>query len=185
MNKFLFNLFFVFITVACSSAKPTYEYMPDMMDSPAVKAQKEPMRSPVAGTLPRGYVPYPYGVSEGDLAGQQLKNPLSISRETLTYGKDRFNTYCMVCHGSDGKGQGSIVPKFPMPPSLHSEKVRGWTDGRIFHVITQGQNLMSSYAAQIKPEERWALILYIRALQRAAAPKDSDIEAYKEYLQSN
>ncbi len=184
MKIFLFNLFFVGIMVACSSEKPTYEYMPDMMDSPAVKAQKETMRSPVAGTLPRNYVPYPYGVEEGDLAGQQLKNPLSISRETLTYGKDRFNTYCMVCHGADGKGQGSIVPKFPMPPSLHSEKVRQWTDGRIFHVITQGQNLMSSYATQIKPEERWALILYMRALQRAVAPKDSDIEAYKKYLQS-
>jgi mono/diheme cytochrome c family protein len=80
---------------------------------------------------------------------------------------------CVVCHGPEGDGQGYIVPIYPMPPSLHSLKVRNWPDGRIFHVITRGQNLMPSYATQILPEDRWAVIHYVRALERSHLPVDS------------
>ncbi|HZE19942.1 MAG TPA: cytochrome c, partial [Candidatus Angelobacter sp.] len=67
--------------------------------------------------------------------------------------------------------------KFPMPPSLLSEKVSGWPDGRIYHVITRGQNLMPSYSSQILPEDRWAVIHYVRALERAAHPLPQDLRA--------
>jgi mono/diheme cytochrome c family protein len=86
-------------------------------------------------------------------------------------------TYCVVCHGPKGDGQGYIVPKFPMPPSLYSPKVTNWPDGRIYHVITHGQNLMPSYASQILPEDRWAVIHYVRALERAANPLPQDLAA--------
>jgi mono/diheme cytochrome c family protein len=64
-----------------------------------------------------------------------------------------------------------------MPPSLLSPKVSGWPDGRIFHTVTRGQNLMPSYASQILPEDRWAVILYVRALERAAHPGVQDLKA--------
>jgi mono/diheme cytochrome c family protein len=64
-----------------------------------------------------------------------------------------------------------------MPPSLLSEKVRAWPDSRIFHIITRGQNLMPSYASQILPEDRWAAVHYVRALQRAAHPTAADLAA--------
>jgi mono/diheme cytochrome c family protein len=171
--------------ISCSQAsgnRTTLEYFPNMMDSPAVKAQREPMRTPVEGTLPRNFEPYHYKVDEGDLAGAELKNPLPMTKATLELGKKTYNTYCIVCHGPQGKGNGFIVPKFPMPPTLHSDKVRNWSDGRIYHVITMGQNLMPSYASQIPPTKRWATISYLRAIQRAVHPTEDDIQVYKDML---
>ncbi|MDO8518774.1 MAG: cytochrome c [Deltaproteobacteria bacterium] len=158
--------------------KPALEYMPDMANSDAVKAQEEPMRVPPAGTRPLGFEPYPFAADQGEMAAS-LTNPLPLDRKTLATGKKMYDTYCIVCHGRRGKGNGFIVPKFPMPPSLHSEKVTTWPDGRIFHAITRGQNLMPSYASQINPEERWAIISYVRALQRASNPTPEDVEAYQ------
>lgn len=171
--------------IACSgtSEKPALEYMPDMANSPAVKAQETFMRSPVLGTNPRGFHAYPYKVEEGDLAGEALSNPYPINKEVLLRGQKSFETYCQVCHGPVAKGNGSIVPKFPQPPSLHSDKVRSWSDGRIFHVVTKGQKLMPSYSSQVTEEERWAIIHYMRALQRAVHPLAGDIQAYKQALE--
>lgn len=183
--KKIFILFCALGLSACLGAggeQTTLEYMPNMMDSPAVKAQEEPGRLPPEGTLPRDFQPYPFKYEEGEMAGLYLKNPLMSSLEVLKEGQEQYNTFCIVCHGPQGKGLGTVVPKFPMPPSLHSEKLRGWSDGRIFHVITKGQNLMSSYASQISVEERWAIVSYIRALQRSVNPTDADIEAYKKAL---
>jgi mono/diheme cytochrome c family protein len=162
---------------ACGThSKPNVIYMPDMVYSPAFKAQKEgAMRTPVKGTVPRGFTPYAYA-SDPEGAGRELKNPLARSKDTLARGQALFNTYCIVCHGPAGMGDGSIIPKFPRPPSLQSDKVRGWTDGRIYHVISQGQNLMPSYATQIVAADRWALIHYIRALQRSKHPTAEDLK---------
>ena len=77
-------------------------------------------------------------------------------------------------------GDGSIVPKFPRPPSLQSDKVRQWADGRIFHTITIGQNLMPSYATQISAGDRWAIIHYVRALQRAKHPTAEDLKVLNQ-----
>ena len=66
--------------------------------------------------------------------------------------------------------------QFPNPPTLHSDKVRTWPDGAIFHTITVGQNVMPSYQYQISREERWAIVNYIRTLQRAYNAKESDLQ---------
>ncbi len=160
--------------------KPPLDYIPHMADSYAVKAQHlgpmgEPMRTPVEGTVPRDFQPYRYA-SDPEAAGRSLKNPLPKSREVLLRGQKMYDTYCIVCHGSRGDGSGTIVPKFPRPPSLHSDKVKTWSDGRIFHVITMGQNLMPSYASQVDAADRWAIIHYVRALQRAENPSPSDLQ---------
>lgn len=157
---------------ACSAGdKPAVTYMPDMAYSPAVKAQEEGgMRLPVPGTVARGHLPYPY-TKEPERAGEMLKNPLPRRKAIYQEGHVLFETYCMVCHGPMGEGDGTIVPKFPRPPSLHSDKVRDWPDGRIFHVITQGQSLMPSYASQVPEEDRWKIVHYLRALQRAKNPE--------------
>ena len=131
------------------------------------------MRNPVPGTIPVGYTPYRYAAGDSLLAGQELVNPLPRTQAVLERGHTVFMNTCVVCHGPEGDGQGYIVPIYPMPPSLHSLKVRNWPDGRIFHVITRGQNLMPSYATQILPEDRWAVIHYVRALERSHLPVDS------------
>lgn len=163
-------------------SKNNFIYMPDMVYSPAIKAQEEgSMRPPVKGTVPRDFQPYPAAyVADPELAGRELKNPLRATQKTLERGKVMFETYCLVCHGPAGEGDGTIVPKFPRPPTLQSEKVRGWSDGRIYHVVSAGQNLMPSYASQVAPADRWAIIHYIRALQRSKKPSAEDIRAAQE-----
>jgi mono/diheme cytochrome c family protein len=185
-STFLLLLSGIFIS-GCDGKheKPTFEYMPDMMDQPSIRPQREYMPPPVTDTWPRGYTPYPYTVDQGDLAGANLQNPLPMTMDNLKKGQKIFNTYCIVCHGPTAKGNGFIVPKFPSPPSLNSDKVRNWTDGRIYHVITLGQNLMPSYAGQIQPNDRWAVIHYLRAIQHATAPTPDDVEAFKKALQDN
>jgi mono/diheme cytochrome c family protein len=157
------------------------EYMPNMAYGPRVAAQAEDpmrpgdpvMRNPVPGTVPVGYTPYRYAAADSLQAGQELVNPLPRTEAVLERGHKVFMNTCVVCHGPEGDGQGYIVPIYPMPPTLHSLKVRNWPDGRIFHVITRGQNLMPSYATQILPEDRWAVIHYVRALERSHLPVDS------------
>lgn len=172
------------LAAGCSTKKkPTLEYMPDMSYGPRIGAQYEDplrpgepsMRMPVAGTVPRDYTPYRYAQADTAQAQAELSNPLPRTAEVLGRGQRVYMTYCAVCHGEKGDGQGYIVPKFPMPPPLYSDKVRNWNDGRIFHVISRGQNLMPSYASQILPEDRWAAIHFVRALQRAAHPNAQDV----------
>ena len=133
------------------------------------------MRAPVEGTVSRGYLPYLFK-DKPEKAGDVLKNPLFSAKKNLELGKKKFDIYCSPCHGYFGEGDSRLRGQFPNPPSLHSEKVRNWTDGRIYHVITEGQNIMPSYSSQLNDMERWAVILYIRALQRSLNAKESDLK---------
>ena len=133
------------------------------------------MRNPVQGTVSRGTLPYKYN-GQPDLAGSELKNPLFPTKENFATGEVKYNIYCSPCHGFYGEGDSRLRGQFPNPPSIHSEKVRNWSDGRIFHVITEGQNVMPAYTSQLSREERWAVVLYIRALQRSLNAKESDLQ---------
>lgn len=176
-----------FLLLGCAG-KPAWEYMPDMADSPAPKAYEYDKNLPhhrsaflpAEGTIPRNYQPYPYKKEEGESAGVGLRNPLPKTEDVVLAGQKTYNTYCAVCHGAKGLGDGPVIPKFPKPPSLQSDKIRDWSDGRLYHVITTGQNLMPSYASQIDPNARWAAVHYIRALQKADKPLPEDVEAYRK-----
>lgn len=133
------------------------------------------MRVPVKGTVARGNMPYRY-TGDPDAAGKELINPLAITEKNLELGKKKFDIYCSPCHGYFGKGDSRLRGQFPNPPSLHSEKVRNWSDGRIYAVLMDGQNVMPSYASQLNRNERWAVILYVRALQRSLNAKESDLK---------
>lgn len=162
----------------CTHEKPNMIFMPDMVYSPAVKAQEQgALRAPPAGTVPRGGLTAMRFAREDDEGGKELTNPFPRTRENLQRGQAVFNVYCIVCHGAYGEGDGSIVPRYPRPPSLQTEKIRGWSDGQIVHIISKGRNLMPSYATQIAPADRWAVANYIRALQRAKHPTPEDIKA--------
>lgn len=133
------------------------------------------MRPPVEGTVARGFMPYLYQ-EEPEKAGMLLSNPLLATEENLKLGQNKFNTFCSPCHGYFGKGDSRLNGQFPNPPSLHSEKLIQWQDGRIYHVIQVGQNIMPSYAKQLTEKEKWAIVLYIRALQRALNAKEEDLK---------
>jgi mono/diheme cytochrome c family protein len=133
------------------------------------------MRPPVEGTVARGFLPYPFN-GKPEEAGKDLVNPLLPTPAVLARGKAKFLTFCSPCHGNFARGDSRLQGQFPSPPTLHSDKVRNRPDGSIYNVITEGQNVMPSYASQILPEDRWAIILYIRALQRAQNAKESDLK---------
>jgi cytochrome c553 len=175
--KLRFALVAALALAGCKHEKPNFIYMPDMYYSPALKAQEEgAVRMPVKGTVPRGFVKYDFAVDNNEELGRKLVNPLPRTKAVLLKGQKGYNTYCIVCHGTYGEGDGSIVPKYPRPPSLQSEKINQWPDGRIFHVISSGQNIMPSYSTQLTQEERWAVVHYVRALQRAKNPTSEDIK---------
>ncbi|HET9621116.1 MAG TPA: cytochrome c [Kofleriaceae bacterium] len=153
--------------------QPGPEYMPDMARGPAYKAfaPNEATRNgitlqkPVQGTIKRGFRPFHYakGEAEAVRAGVELTNPFHATDTTLKKGQFLFETYCAVCHGKEGKGDGPISSKIPPPPSYKSDRVMAYPPGRFFHIITMGSGKMPSYAVQLQPEERWLIITYIRS----------------------
>jgi mono/diheme cytochrome c family protein len=149
-----------------------------MMDQINVKAQdwdpdrpgSETWYVPPENTVPRGFERYRFSGKPLD-AEAQLENPIGkdFSPQVIELGKAKFDIYCAVCHGAGGMGDGPVAPKLAIkkPTSLVADPVKGYKDGRIFHVITDGYGLMGSYAGQIPdPKARWAIVNYVRTLQR-------------------
>jgi len=97
--------------------------------------------------------------------------PFPITAEIVNRGQERYQIFCAVCHGGTGNGDGLVVRRgFRTPPTYHSDQMRQAPVGHYFDVITNGWGAMPAYAAQIKPEDRWAIIAYIRALQLSQNP---------------
>ena len=172
------------LATACGNhEKPNVIYMPDMAYSPSIKAQEvdgkgRGMGIPVPGTIARNEYPY-HGVSED--AAASLNNPLKRTRANLKRGQEMFNIYCKVCHGKFGEGDGSVVPRFPQPPTLQSDKIKNWKDGQIFHIMTMGRGLMPSYARQVDASDRWKIVHYVRVIQRAKNPTAQDLKRAEDF----
>lgn len=154
--------------------EPNVELIQDMMVQGAVKAQRPEeffpdgigMRMPPENTKPIGFTPYKYAA---DLAGaeKELKNPFGQEDATLLTGQKYYETNCAVCHGYQGKGDGPISKKYPLPiPSLVVDKAKAFADGHLYHVITVGQGTMGPYASHIPQAYRWQVVSYIRKLQK-------------------
>jgi mono/diheme cytochrome c family protein len=89
-----------------------------------------------------------------------------FTREALQRGRERFGIYCAPCHGAAGDGNGYITRRgFPHPLTYHSDRLRAASDAYFFDVITHGYGVMYPYASRVSPEDRWAIVAYIRALQ--------------------
>lgn len=123
----------------------------------------------VAGVVPRGRVPFPYGegAEEAARAGRELVSPIDPEdRAARDEGAELYRIYCVICHDARGGGEGSVVRRGMLPPpSLHAVRATQMGDGEMFHVLTRGQGNMASYAAQLEPSERWAVVRYVRHLQ--------------------
>ncbi len=98
--------------------------------------------------------------------------PVPVTKELIDRGQERFNIYCIVCHGPVGNGDGMIVRRgFPKPPTYHDDRLRNAPVGHFFDVITNGWGKMNPYAYQVQPADRWAIVAYIRALQVSQNPE--------------
>lgn len=146
----------------------------DMGDQLKLKPQRKDLflarptglMEPQPGAVATADLPYPYAQNEADRAGAELVNPLEPTPAVLAQGKFVYESFCIACHGAKGAGDGKVTALFPKPPSLMTQKVRDWPDGQLVHRPMRGQNSMPSHARQIDPREAWAVVLWIREMQK-------------------
>jgi mono/diheme cytochrome c family protein len=101
-----------------------------------------------------------------------------VTLELLERGQERFRIYCTPCHSELGDGHGMVVQRgFPPPPSYHTERLRQAPVQHLYDVMTQGYGAMYPFADRVRPEDRWAIAAYIRALQRSQSATAGDISA--------
>lgn len=158
-------------------------------------ADRRDDRPPVPGAVQRGndeYVKavfaedYTYPKSENpplftgkDDKGEWFRGfPLEVNQQLLAEGHQKYAIFCQPCHGKVGDGNG-ITKQYGMAAtaSLLDDRIKQMAEGEIFNTITHGKNLMGSYGAQLRPQERWAVIAYVRALELASAAGVEDVPA--------
>ena len=177
------------VTIAVTSCgkkdpnSPGVEFMPDMYRSPSLETNMSYVsivdgketgdtmmanRMPVKGTIPRGFMPYPYpNTTEGyEAAGAELHNPLPKNDANLAEGEALYGKFCVHCHGAGGEADGLVAAKLSgPPPSYKSAALMVLPEGKMFHSITYGKGIMGSHASQVNMDERWKIIMYIHKLQ--------------------
>lgn len=173
-----------FLFTSCfNKEKPNYQFMArtDMYEpvgyetyypAPQVAFKNEMVAQlPAPNSVKRGWLPFEYANTNEDFlrAKTSLENPLKSDeaslKENLQKGAAMYNIYCMICHGSEGNGQGTLVKreKFLGVPNF---KDRDITQGSIYHTIYYGKNAMGSYASQLSEKERWQVALYVEELKK-------------------
>lgn len=133
-------------------------------------------------TVARGQLRSNTHLYAGQQEGRQAEEfPFQVTEAVVLRGQERYNIYCTPCHGYSGQGDGIIVQRgLTPPPSLHEERLRGAPVGHLFNVITNGLGTMYSYGERIPPEDRWAIIAYIRALQLSQNATLADVPAEQQ-----
>ncbi len=185
------------VLVGSDYSKRNYEFMPNMVENPGYEAQDpnpnftdgRTLRPPVKGTVARGHKPL---MHEGVMLDVTTTNWKKLSPEqqsawdaltphyafdsmsakdqarALKRGKVIFESICAACHGVSGDGQTPVTKRgMPPPPTLMSDDMRARSDGRMFRTITVGEGNMASHANQVRRDERWLVIHYLRSLQQA------------------
>jgi len=180
------------------SEQPRIHIIPDMDNQPRYKPQqrnplfadRRVMRPQVEGTVARGdlrddAVLY-RGISDGgDPTSWVEVIPVPVDMQIMRRGEQRFEIFCSPCHGLAGDGKGMVSRRaeelqegtWTPPVSFHSELIRGRPVGHIFNTITHGIRNMPAYGSQIPVEDRWAIVAYLRALQRSQDSTIDDVPA--------
>src|SRR4029078_12115642 len=169
------------------SRKPPIEVFSDMDRQPKIRPQTpseffadgRASRLPAEGTVARGMQFLDEPLNTGMVTGTTnfiAVNPVKVTDQLMARGQQRFQIYCSPCHGLQGGGPG-VVKNFGMATtrSLHEPRIVQMTDGEIFNVITQGRNTMGGYGPQVRVEDRWAVVAYVRALQLAQLGQPGDL----------
>lgn len=141
------------------------------------------MREPVAGTVARGMMRHDTILFEGvDETGIYVEEiPFELTRDFLNRGKERYDIYCQMCHGATGNGQGIIMTGqygYVPAPTFHREDSYNMSDGRIYSSIANGIRSMPSYSTQIRVEDRWAIVAYVRALQKSQNVPEAEMNRF-------
>lgn len=201
-----------------TSRKPTLYLFPDMDIQARAMPQAESAffgdgrvdRQPVAGTVQRGYQweaatifdeGFQYPVAENpalysglDANGDFYEGfPVEVDRQFIELGREKFEIFCQVCHGTLGDGKGVLAADgtdytmnrgyFGNVANLTAQPYLDYPEGQLFDRITNGWNSMYPYKDKLTPRERWAVVAYLRTLQRAANASVQDVpEVYRKEL---
>ena len=159
----------------------------DMQDQPRYVPLRESTFFPdsrsarplVPGTVARGQLRDDTLLYTGKVNGADATVfPFPVDARVMARGQERFNVYCSPCHGRTGIGDGMVVRRgYRRPPSLHDQRLRDAPVGHFFDVMTNGFGAMADYAAQVKPQDRWAIAAYVRALQLSGHATLADVPA--------
>jgi mono/diheme cytochrome c family protein len=161
----------------CTSSRPPIHINPSMDDQPKVRPQAASdffyngasMREPVPGTVPIGGLKEDAAFFTGKGTDGQFVAaiPQPVDDAVVERGRQRYTIYCQPCHDARGDGKGILFQRGNVPTAtFHEEKILKYTDGQIFDVITNGVGLMAGYRWPIPPADRWAIVAYVRELQR-------------------
>ncbi len=163
-------------------AFPSMEHQPKHRPQSASKffADGRSDRLPVARTVARGMLRedehlYLGKTTTGAFA-PGLPAKVAVDQKFIERGQDRYQIYCLPCHGASGDGNG-MTKRYGMgaTPTYHDPRLRTMPDGEIFNTIGVGKNTMLGYADKLTPEDRWAVVVYVRALQRAQQGAAADV----------
>ncbi len=186
----LLGLLVVLSFSACGvrySEKPPVEFWSDMARQPKVEPQEPSAffannlgnRMPVPGTVAVGFLKEDDAFYTGQQNGFYVTNPLPVTKELLVRGQERYDIYCAPCHDRTGSGRGivSLRSQGWIANSIIEDRIAEYADGELFYVISNGRRSMPGYRWQITEQDRWAIVAYTRALQRAAIGTVGDVPA--------
>ncbi len=176
----------VLALAGCSSTsrRPPIEIFPDMKHQAKYLPQAESpffndgraSRRPAPGTVARGLEKEDDAFYTGIKDAAYVPNPLPVDAGTLARGQERFNIYCAPCHDRTGSGQGIVAKRSSwLAANLLEDRIRKMPDGQIFDTITHGRRTMPAYRFQVDERDRWAIVAYVRALERACAGTVNDV----------
>ncbi|MFH1279608.1 MAG: cytochrome c, partial [Candidatus Eisenbacteria bacterium] len=172
--------------------RPRIQIIPDMDQQPKFKAQQanplfadgRAMRPEVPGTVARGDLRDDDAFHRGkENGGWVRKIPVPVTDRLMNRGRERYDIFCAPCHGLGGDGDGIVSARADalqegtwIPPvSYHSDQIRERPAGHIFNTITNGIRSMPAYGPQIPADDRWAIVAYVRALQRSRNASIDDV----------
>lgn len=199
--RYLFFVFLLLVAVAVTiagrrgdrSRRPPIELFADMVRQPKLRPQSESRifgdglgsRLPVPGTVARDSAwqdtEYNTGKVPGSTNWVEIL-PVPVTAELLGRGQERYKIYCAVCHGATGDSRGITTrPLYGMVgvANFHDPRLIQMPDGQIFNTVTHGSpaQLMLGYGSQVSIPDRWAIVAYVRALQRARLATLEDVPA--------
>lgn len=168
----------------CSSSSPPIHPNYSMFNQPKYRPYAASaffydgaaMRLPVPGTVARGHLHEDAALEGGKSADGSpvASSPVPVDEALVARGRDRYGIYCQPCHDERGEGKGVLFQRAKVPTAnLLDKRIRDLPDGSLFDTITNGKGLMAGYRYPIRAHDRWAIIAYVRSLEKAQAQREA------------